>query len=112
MNRYDKAEELYKNAYITAKELKLNNLGFFLLYLAVISIFLKHIVEAEKILFEYKHIHKLNTDNGLFLILNGIVSIPLNKEKGNKLYKKGIKTARKENWQEDINLADKLLKSL
>ena len=110
LSNFKEAEISYKKAYEVSKEINADKESFFFLYLAVISLFRKNTEEAEKVLFEYKNLYNENDNNGLFYILYGIVSMRKNYKTGIKFYKKGIKKAKKDQWQENVILADELLK--
>ena len=112
LKKYEEAEKSYKNAYNISKELNSIKASFFLLYIAVIQILQNHINEAEKILIKYKNLYEKNENNGLFDILNGLVIMRIDPNKGLWVYKKGIKKAKKEKWQENIDLSEKLIKCL
>ncbi len=112
LKKYKEAEKSYKNAYNISKELNSIKASFFLLYIAVIQILQNHINEAENILIKYKNLYEEDENNGLFDILNGLVIMRIDSDKGLWVYKKGIKKAKKEKWQENIDLADQLIKCL
>ena len=112
IKKYEKAEQSYKQAYNMSKELNSTKESFFLLYIAVIQILQNHINEAENILIKYKNLYEEDENNGLFDILNGLVIMRIDSDKGLWVYKKGIKKAKKEKWQENIDLADQLIKCL
>ncbi len=112
LKKYEEAEKSYENAYNMSNELKYSKAGFFLLYMAAINIFQKRIKEADKILFKYNNIYNQNEDNGLYDILKGLVIMREDSGKGKKLYKKGLRKAKKENWTENIELAQELINNL